>query len=83
MKGCNQMNIEEIDAEVTQTTDSNYFHGFYGLLSNEGHNFTKEQIIQIAKELDFHAQRSLNNDDYNNMIHEVVQSLRDEETFSE
>lgn len=57
------------------------FYGMFNVAQDLGHSMSKEQLIDIVKELDWIVTRNVDVETYNDIILETLEQLKENETF--
>lgn len=75
------MKHTELSAMVNKTNKDGLKRGFHTPVSENMEDMTKEELATIVKELDYIIGRHLDIDEYNEVIGETLESIRQQEVF--
>ena len=72
------MEYEEITVAVLKDSGTNGRKmGYYDFIGNRGHELSKDELIRIIKEMDYAMYTSLGVSDYNDIIDDSVEALKE------
>ena len=76
------MELKQVEKVALNSNGGNkQFYGMFNVAQDLGHQMTKEQLINIIKELDWAVTQNVDVDSYNTITQETIDQLEGIEAF--